>query len=242
MSDDPAAVEADGARRDMFGQPLAEPVTLRQLPLPLGWHHDAPPAEGFLVSDANREAAQLVADPDRWGGPALILTGPSGSGKSVLARQFAAAGLGDVVDPLSSADPNALFHSWNVANHSGTRLLIVCGSVAEIDALPLADLRTRLASAPVASIGQPDPCLIRDLVDAKLTQRGLPTAPGLGNYLAARIDRSYDAVHAAVAAIDAAALASGGGATIARARAALITAGLYGAATETTVQGDHARD
>lgn len=222
------ALDASGAGRDMFGQPMAEPTTLRQLPLPLGWHRDAPSPGTFLVSNANREAAQLVAHPDRWGGPALVLVGPSGSGKSLLARQFADAGLGEVIDPLAAADPVALFHRWNIAGETDIRLLIVCNSVEEIDALPLPDLRTRLASAPVARIGQPDACLIRDLIDAQLTQRALVTAPGLGNYVAARIDRSYVAVHAAVAAIDAAALAAGGGATIARARAALMAAGLYG--------------
>lgn len=243
MSDDSEASGGlQGERLDMFGRPLAEQPPLKQLPLPLGWHHAEPSSAGFIISESNRDAAQLVAHPDRWGGPALLLVGPPRSGKSLIARQFADSGLGDVIDPLATADPTALFHRWNVASEHGGRLLIICGSVAEIDALPLPDLRTRLASAPVAKFEQPDACLIRDLVDAQLTQRGLAPAPGLGNYVAARIERSYEATHSAVTAIDAAALAAGGGATISRARAALIAAGLYGAATADTAERDNARD
>lgn len=242
MTDDPAVANRGAYRLDMFGAPLADAPALRQLPLPLGWHHDTAVPTGFIISDSNREAAQLVAHPDHWGGPALLLVGPPGSGKSLLAQQFANAGLGKVVDPLPSVEQTALFHQWNLANANGTRLLVVCHSLADIEALSLPDLRTRLASAPVARIGEPDACLIRDLVDAKLSQRGLAAAPGLASYVAARIDRSYVAVHAAVAAIDAAALAAGGGATIARARAALIAAGLYGAATADNAEGENARD
>jgi chromosomal replication initiation ATPase DnaA len=84
-----------------------------------------------------------------------------------------------------------------------------------------------LATAPIVEIALPNACLTRDLVEQLLVQRGLQPAPQLGSYIAARIERSYAAIHAAVAAIDAHALAHGGGAGIRTARAALIAAGLY---------------
>ena len=68
---------------------------------------------------------------------------------------------------------------------------------------------------------------IRDLVEHLLVRRGLIPAPQLGSYVAARLDRSYAAIHAAVDAIDAGALAAGRQPGIRIARAALIDAGLY---------------
>jgi chromosomal replication initiation ATPase DnaA len=115
---------------------------------------------------------------------------------------------------------------------TGDRMLILTESREPIEAIALPDLRTRLATAPVLEIGAPDACLTRDLVEHLLVQRGLNPAPQLGSYVAARIERSYAAIHAAVEAIDAQVLAHGGTAGIRNARAALIAAGLYDGGTD----------
>lgn len=213
---------------DLFGRPLAAAAgRARQLPLPLAW---AGPSGGdppdFLVSDSNRDAVRQLFDAD-WGAPAMLLTGPCGSGRTTLAR-IAAERLGcTLVDPLETADEEALFHTWNRARDDGGRLLVVAAAPASIDRLAIPDLRTRLRAAPVAAIGAPDACLTRDLVEQLLARRGLAPAPQLGSYVAARIERSYAAIHAAVAAIDAASLASGAAPGIRLARSALIEAGLF---------------
>lgn len=213
---------------DLFGRPVAaRKGRARQLPLPLAWAGpNGGGAPDFLVSDSNREAVRQLFDGD-WGAPALVLTGPAGSGRSTLAA-LAADRLGcTVVDPLEQADEEALFHGWNRARAEGGRLLVVATSPASIDALAVPDLRTRLRASPVAEIGAPDACLTRDLVELLLVRRGLVPAPQLGSYVAARIERSYVAIHAAVAAIDGASLASGATPGIRLARAALIESGLY---------------
>lgn len=213
---------------DLFGRPVAAPGgKARQLPLPLAWAgQNEGHAPDFLVGDSNREAVRQLFEAD-WGAPAMLLAGPDGSGRSTLAA-LAGERLGCiVVDPLETADEEVLFHAWNRAREGGSRLLVVASSPDSIDRLAIPDLRTRLRTAPVAHIGAPDACLTRDLVEALLARRSLAPAPQLGSYVAARIERSYAAIHAAVAAIDAASLASGATPGIRLARSALIEAGLY---------------
>ena len=213
---------------DLFGRRYdASARPGQQLPLPLAWRGGDADEARFLIGQGNEQAARHILSPDGWPAPATLLVGPRGSGRSTLARLFAGRGLGEVVDGLEQADEEALFHAWNRARDTHGKLLVIADSADALAAVRLPDLRTRLSAAPLLAIAPPDPCLARDLLAHLLAERGLNPPPQLGAYVAARIERSYVAIHAAVAAIDAAALAAGRGASIATARAALIDAGLY---------------
>ncbi len=221
-----AASGDDG--RDLFGERRTAAPKVQQLPLPLGWRSEGHGAAAqFVIGESNRSAVEHSLGHARWAMPASLLIGPPQSGRSLLGQMFLDSGGAGLIDGLAEADEEALFHSWNRTLASGQKLLVIAGSAAEVAAVTLPDLRTRLETAPMVEIGAPDACLTRDLIGHLLIQRGLNPAPQLGSYVAARIERSYAAIHAAVAAIDAQALASGGGAGIRSARAALIAAGLY---------------
>lgn len=220
--------------RDLFGQSVTLSGRGRQLPLPLGWRGEmvGTVAPTIIVGPSNSDAVRHVGAPGGWTVPASILIGPPQSGKSMMGQMFLDAGGAQVIDGLHGAAEADLFHMWNDMRETGGKMLILIEIMQALDALSLPDLKTRLATAPVLEIGAPDACLTRDLIEHLLAQRGLQPAPQLGSYVAARIERSYAAIHAAVAAIDAHALAHGGGAGIRNARAALIAAGLYDGATQ----------
>lgn len=213
---------------DLFGCAVAVPHAHKQLALPLTWCRNAHESDGaFLVGDSNAIAARHLQRFDEWTSPATILIGPHGSGKSLLAKLFVAAGAGEVVDSIEHADEDALFHAWNRAQSSGQCLLIIAQSREQIDAVQLPDLRTRLNTAPIVTIGDPDASLSAALIERLLTGRGLAHAPSLANYITQRIERSYAAIHAAVDASVALALASGRPLGTRLAREAMIAAGLY---------------
>lgn len=218
----------DSEPRDLFGIATAPARKGRQLPLPLGWRRDATDTAPLIViGDSNAEAVRHIVDHAHWTMPASILIGPPQSGRSLIGRAFLESGGTELIDDLEHADAEAVFHSWNRMQASGGRMLIVAGSRDAIAAVALPDLKTRLATAPLLTIEAPDVCLTRDLVEHLLVERGLNPSPQLGSYVAARIERSYPAIHAAVAAIDARVMATGGIAGIRGARAALIDACLY---------------
>ena len=226
------AVQQDGAR-DLFGERVAVPEKVRQLPLPLAWHGEGGEASaGFVTGASNADAVRHILRSAEWTAPATLLIGPAGSGRSTLSALFLAQHGGAVVDGLVGADEEALFHAWNRAQADCNKILIIINNISELATVRLPDLATRLATAPVVTIGAPDDCLMRDLIEHLLVRRGLHPAPQTAAYVAARIERSYGAIHAAVAAIDAQALASGNGVGIRSARTALIGAGLYGGEAE----------
>ncbi|MEQ1687997.1 MAG: chromosomal replication initiator DnaA [Sphingopyxis sp.] len=213
---------------DLFGQPTEQKSASKQLPLPLVWCGSAHESAGeFLVGASNAVAARHLSRFDEWTTPATILVGPRGCGKSMLARHFVAAQAGEAVDAIGDVDEAALFHAWNRALASGHRLLIVAEARAQVDAVQLADLRTRLAIAPIVTIDDPDTALSAALIERLLSARGLAPPPALGAYVAARIERSYAAIHAAVDAIDALVMASGRPLGIRLARQAMVEAGLF---------------
>jgi len=231
-----SACDTSGNSRDLFGRPLpsraASPA--RQLPLPLTWSQAGQGTASFQISESNREAVEHLQRFAEWSAPASLLIGPAGSGRSTLGQMFVAAGAGEVIDGLANTDEEAVFHAWNRAHLNGQRLLIIADGDADLAAVRLPDLATRLATAPIVRIAAPDTCLVRDLVEHLLVQRGLIPGLQLGSYVAARLDRSYTAIHAAVDAIDAAALAGGSQPGIRVARAALIDAGLYAPGVDAT--------
>jgi DnaA regulatory inactivator Hda len=201
-----------------------------QLPLGLG-HRVAQSAEDFLVAPCNAEAhAWLERWPD-WPATALTVFGPEGSGKSHLARLFADRAGAAVMklaelavdDPprlleqapavvLEDADGApfdqvALFHLYNLAKEGGAHLLLTARQPPSRWELSLADLRSRLNSCPSVAIGAPDDQLLAALLVKLFADRQLRVPAEVVDYLQGRMERSFAAASAVVAALDAASLA-----------------------------------
>ena len=190
--------------------------------------------EDFFPSPANAAALAAVDDWRNWPGGKLVLTGPKGSGKTHLARLWAAeagAALLPAAD-LATADLPALsshgavavedaetaagnpqaeaafFHLHNLVTQSGH--LLVTASLPPRDwGLALPDLASRLQAAALARIEAPDDALLSAVLIKLFADRQITVPPALIPYLVARMERSIDAARAIVAALDARALAEG---------------------------------
>jgi chromosomal replication initiation ATPase DnaA len=182
---------------------------MSQILLPLAHRGGDGDAE-FLVSASNMAAvAALERWPD-WPGHCLVLVGPAGCGKShlaVLAGSRAAA-LQVVEDadrvPLDEA---ALFHAWNAAQAGGPDLLLTARVPPARWPLRLPDLRSRLLSAQLAELADPDDELLVELIGRSFQRRGIIVSPLVINYMVQRIERSHAAALDAVARTDALAAA-----------------------------------
>ena len=199
---------------------------MTQLPLPLAYPTAMAEAD-FFVSDANRDAVTWLARFPDWPGPQALLIGPAGSGKSHLARLFAARSGARLVDGAEHVDPEALFHAWNAATFEEP-LLMLARHAPPLWPQPLPDLASRLAATPLVAIHDPDDALLAAVLAKQFADRGLKVAPEVAAYVLARIERSFAGVAAAVAALDMAALEARRAVTIPLARALLDAQGELG--------------
>ncbi|MCJ2062435.1 DnaA/Hda family protein [Methylobacterium sp. J-088] len=182
--------------------------------------------EDFLVGPANEAAYALIEAWPNWPDSVLVLTGPSGSGKSHLAAIWAERAhawtvqAGDInadavqhlvsngalviedIDRAQDRDEAALFHLLNRARERGCPLLLTSGT--GIDALNLAtpDLRSRLRLAPGIAIREPDDALLRAVLVKLFVDRQLVVDLSVIDSLALRIDRSLGRARDVVAELD----------------------------------------
>ena len=202
-----------------------------QFALPLGWP-PRPRDDAFLLTPSNTRAAHLLDHWGAWPVMAALLVGPRKSGRSLLARIFAAKSGGSVIDDADQAPEEHLFHAWNRAQSSRRPLLIVADAAPPAWAITLPDLSSRLAAGIVAEIGPPDDQLVRALLAAQFARRGLDARPELIDWLARRLERSHVAVIRTVDTLDQAVLETRRRLTVALARPALVAAGLLPPAEE----------
>jgi len=199
----------------------------RQLALDLG-HRPALGQGDFLVSSSNADAvAWLDRWPD-WPAGGLALWGPPGCGKSHLvnvwrarsgARLLSAGELNDVPqallddgvahivmdnagEPLGQNGERALFHLYNLLREAGGSLMLAGRMPPARWPIKLADLGSRLAALPAVEVMAPDDDLIAGLLVKLFTDRQLAVERSVIDYLAARMERSFDEARRLVDAID----------------------------------------
>ncbi|MFZ3581012.1 HdaA/DnaA family protein [Loktanella sp. DJP18] len=182
--------------------------------------------EDFFVADANRKAFAMLSDPVRWPLGKLVLTGPEGSGKSHLARVFAAshdaailsadalpsdlhprtATVIEDLDRLPLAAQETMFHLHNHLAAHRLPLLMTARTLPARWDIALPDLASRMQATTPASIDAPDDALLQALLMKLFADRQLTLTPEVAAYLLPRIERSFAAAHRIVADLDTAAL------------------------------------
>ena len=215
----------------------------RQLVLDLS-HRPAQGREDFLIAACNESAVAWIDRWPDWQGGALALFGAPGSGKSHLAEVWRARCGGVLIDPadltvdavpglakkhlviLDNAenvkDGPALLHLINLLRQDGGFLLCLSVPAPGYWNIPLADLRSRLAAMQSVGIAAPDDHLLGAVMLKMLSDRQLRPPLEVISFVAARIERSFAAARAIVAALDRLAAGEMRPLTIALARKALV--------------------
>lgn len=196
----------------------------RQLALALG-HDESFARDDFLSGPSNAKALALIERWPDWPSRAILLVGPEGSGKSHLAAIWSAntgartvsARLVEeanvpamlatgalVVEDLSTGflEERALFHLVNLAREQGAHLLLTARTAPGAWQISLPDLASRLREIPVVTLEPPDDALLRAVLVKLFADRQLAVDESLIAYLIARMERSFAAARAAVAALD----------------------------------------
>lgn len=198
---------------------------MSQIALPFDWPPD-PRDDEFLVSDSNARAVQLLEHWSTWPVMAVVLTGPRKSGRSLLARIFAAKSGGEIIDDAERQSESAIFHAWNRAQETRHPLVVVADAAPPEWSIKLPDLRSRLNASPIARIGPPDEALMQALFERLFLRRGLDARPDLIQWLILRVERSHIALLRTIDVLDQAVLERHKRLSIPLARATLTEAGL----------------
>lgn len=212
---------------------------MTQLSLDLGFRPALDRAD-FLLAPCNEAAVAWIDRWPQWPGPALTLWGPAGSGKthlvevwrartkalSIVAEALTSASVPGLlgaakavaVDDADQADEEALLHLYNVLAEQRGHLLLASREPPSRWTIALADLRSRLLAAPAVAIEPPDDALLGAVLVKHFSDRQLRIGEDVIAYLLPRIERSFAAARAIVAALDEAALADQRAVTVRLAR------------------------
>lgn len=165
---------------------------MSQLRLPLGLP-EARETE-FLVGESNARAVHQLEHWATWPVMSALLVGPRKSGRSLLARIFAAKSGGRIFDDADRAKETEVFHAWNQAQQERRPLLIVAEAPPPIWDVKLPDLRSRLAASPLLELGPPDDLLMPQLIERAFERHLLHAKPDVIAWLTKRIERSHVAI------------------------------------------------
>lgn len=200
----------------------------RQLALALG-HAASFAREDFLEGPSNAVALALVEQWPDWPDRVVALVGPEGSGKSHLGAIWAARAGGRCVSagalcdahlpaslatgallledlPVAEAAERVLFHLLNLAREERAFALITARTAPAGWSVQIPDLASRLRALPVTRLEPPDDMLLRGVLVKLFADRQLVVDESLIAYVMTRIERSFAAARAAVAALDSEAL------------------------------------
>ncbi|WP_127114280.1 DnaA ATPase domain-containing protein [Shimia sediminis] len=183
--------------------------------------------DDFFVSPANAMALGLIEAWPNWAGGKLVLSGPTGAGKThlvhvwaamsgariVAARDLREDGIPDLArGPVAVEDvpeiadrpnaQNALFHLHNLVLAEGQTLLLTGESDPKHWGLTLPDLMSRMQGTTVAALEQPDDTLLTVVLAKLFHDRQLTPHPDTIPYLVRQMDRSFEAAQALVEALD----------------------------------------
>jgi len=196
-----------------------------QIPLELG-HEPSFELADFIVSDSNYAASQLVQSWPHWSSHVTALVGPEASGKTHLARAWAAGADAVILRPNDDISRLArgtavlveepiesgwceenLFHLFNWIKEISGSLLITAKQPPSRWDIQLPDLKSRLATITVGEIAEPDDDLLAILLAKLFSDRQLQVDAAVIAYILPRIERSFAAVVDMVEKLDKAALA-----------------------------------
>ncbi|MBO6520333.1 MAG: DNA replication protein [Rhodospirillales bacterium] len=195
-------------------------------------HRPALGEEDFLVADSNAEAVAWIDRYPDWPGPALVLSGDRGAGKTHLVKVFMVKsgatefpmqalagdavpvlpeGNGVVIEDCDKAMGNtiaeeALFHIYNQVKAADRKLLLTARSPAARWPIALPDLASRLRAAPSVEIAGPDDMLLIALLVKLFADRQIGIDQSVVEYVVPRIERSFAAIQTFVAEADRTAL------------------------------------
>ena len=205
------------------------PAGAGQLPLELG-HTPSHAEADFMVGEGNELAYTHVVAFPNWPGPLTLVTGPAKSGKSHLARIWAARADADIAEPgeieeLSRSggatplvvedvdrlgyDEAALFHLLNQSMRARRPVLMTARETVANWPFRTDDLKSRARLAAHFAVRTSDDIQLSQMLVKLFGDRQVSVDPKVIGYLVARMERSAEEAVILAQLLDEMALARG---------------------------------
>jgi len=171
--------------------------------------------EAFVVSASNEAALETLRSWRASREFALVICGPQGSGKTHLLRILAAEmsedgqALTQIDDLGDGRPPDGILSLVEAARETGERIVLAGRAEPRDWAGDLKDLETRLNAAPRITLAEPDEALLRAVMTKIFRDRQLRAPETIADYAAPRIEKTFAAAQAFVAALDALSIEKG---------------------------------
>ncbi|MFK7877178.1 MAG: chromosomal replication initiator DnaA [Paracoccaceae bacterium] len=172
--------------------------------------------EDFLIAPSNAMAVALIDTWPKWETGKLLLTGPTGSGKTHLTHVWAQRACAQILQASDMTSANiptlaegpvaiediaqiagqndietALFHLHNLVLANGHSLLLTgAGPLSSWD-MKLPDLTSRLQAAAHAELSTPDDALLSAVLAKQFNDFQVVPKPDVIPYLVGHMDRSF---------------------------------------------------
>jgi DnaA regulatory inactivator Hda len=179
----------------------------------------------FIESPCNEEALQWIRRWPDWPVKMMAVYGIPGCGKTHLAHiwqeksmaRFLTAQDVAQITPLEAVqnatsfvldnadtfeDEDWLFHFYNLAKEKDAYCLLCCQQAPTQWAITLPDLQSRLATILSIPVTLPDEDALRAVLFKLFTEKGMMLSQEIADYILRRVERSFEAIHTLVDAID----------------------------------------
>ena len=175
--------------------------------IPLNLRPDARQSfSNFHVTEGNRAALTFLRARERWPSAAVLILGPTGSGKTHLGRAWQAASGGELIDDAHLADERDVFDAINRALAGEITGLVLASSLPPTQwGVTLPDLKSRLNAMPTVTLDEHDEASLEPILRELFDQAGRNVGQDVVSYVLRSCERSVEALRELVLELDVAA-------------------------------------
>ncbi len=175
--------------------------------IPLNLRPKAQPSfSNFQIAASNEAAVTMLRARARWTSAALLMLGPTGSGKSHLGQAWQSRDGGEFFDDAHLTDEAVLFDAINRALAGQTSGLLLASHLPPAEwGVKMPDLNSRLNAMPTLTLGEHDEESLDPILRALFQQVGRTVGQDVVTYVLGRVERSVDVLRELVHELDIAA-------------------------------------
>lgn len=157
----------------------------------------------FSVTDGNRAAVAMLRARDRWPSGAVLLLGPTGSGKTHLGHAWLAEFGGELIDDADRCGETTLFDAINRALAGQVSGLVLTSALSpKAWGITMPDLKSRLNAMPTLTLAEHDEESLEPILRALFAQVGRGVSQDVVTYVLKQSERSVEALHELVHELD----------------------------------------